>query len=169
MAKVERILVAEGGWFLIECAVRKDLSSPVGEFLRELRDGEHDLIDQEPDEQVRWHDWFVAACEYLAETGDPPHRSYNQLMDGMWEIKHASLRVSFYDTDGSGHFTPKVDRTMLGPYEHRAWPEDFAEVLRLTSAFEKTGQKTNPREIGFAKLVRMEDAAHDREATSVSG
>ena len=166
LPKVERTLVASGEWFTIECAVRADLSSPAGEFLIALESGTWATRDealQEPDEQISWRSWFVAACEFLAETGWPPHGNpYNQLQDGIWELKHQVLRVPFYDTDGCGNSTPKIDYDSYSRFTTRPWPEDFDEFLRLTTAFEKTTQKTDPREIQLALTIREEDLDHDR-------
>ncbi|MDQ4491132.1 hypothetical protein RBS60_13090 [Sinomonas sp. ASV486] len=114
-----------------------------------------------PDEQVSCYHWFLRAAQKLARTGKPIHKdSYNQLRDGIWELKHANLRISFYDTDGSGHYDPLIDRESYGPWTTRPWPDDFLEFLRLTTAFEKLHQ---PEHITLAKQVRKEDLAHDQE------
>lgn len=160
------MVVADGDHFLIECAIRRDLSSPVADFLDEMAAGawapgvENGL---EPDEQVSWTDAFFAACEHLADTGSPIYAaSFNQLRDGIWELKHWDLRVSFYDTDGHGNHTPVVDRDSYPRYANRPWPDGFDENLRLTSAFQKRGQKAEERHMAFANQVREEDLEHDR-------
>lgn len=166
MAKVERTLVASGACFDIECAVRTDLTSPVAEFLEGMRSGTlgaQDGVAYEADEQLEWRDWFLAACRHIARKGRPPHRdAHNQLQDGIWELKHWDLRVSFYDTDGSGTYEPTVDHASYGRLVTRPWPDNFEEFLRLTTTFPKTGQKTPPEEIALAIQVREEDLAHDR-------
>ena len=72
-------------------------------------------------------------------------------------------RVTFFDTDGSGVDDPTVDYdSYVGFHTPRPWPEDFEENLRLTTGFMKRAQKTPPKEINFARLVRKEDLRHDR-------
>lgn len=165
MTKVERRIIAAGDQFAVECAVRTDLSSPVSDFLDTVQVGTADHVeDLEPDEQIEWFDWFTAACEALADNGTLPHRQdHNQLLDGIWEIKHGVLRVSFFDTDGTGEYEPLIDYDSYSRFTTRPWPEDFCYYLRLTTAFEKTTPKTPPAEIELAKTVRTEDLEHDRQ------
>lgn len=168
MPIVDRLLVAEGRWFAVECAVRRDLSSPVADFLDGLRVGKSPVAQTaglELDEQIDWRRWFVQACRRIADDGHPPHRdAHNQLRDGIWELKHWQLRVSFYDTDGSGRYEPLIDDALHSRFKTRPWPQDFEENLRLTTAFGKTGQKTEPAQIQLAIDVREEDLEHDRTA-----
>lgn len=165
MPKVERRIIADGDQFSVECAVRTDMSSPVAEFLDTVEAGAADNVEVlEPDEQIRWFDWFTAVCEGLADHGSLPHRDdHNQLLDGIWEIKHGVLRVTFFDTDGTGDYEPLIDPTPYSRFTTRPWPEGFLYYLRLTTAFEKTTQKTPPAQIHLAKIVRKEDLEHDRE------
>lgn len=170
--KVERMLVARGEWFTVECAVRRDRSSPVAEFLQDLGDGASPVASEvlEKDEQIDWRRWFVRACHRVATTGRPPHGdAHNQLQDGIWELKYWDLRVSFYDTDGSGVYVPLVDTESYSRFTTRPWPEDFLESLRLTTAFAKTGQKTDPAQIALAIDVREEDLEHDRPPEEIAG
>ncbi|WP_421740692.1 hypothetical protein [Cellulomonas sp.] len=158
-------MIAHGEQFAVECAVRTDLSSPVSEFLDDVQAGAADRVEGlEADEQIDWFDWFMAACDGLADFGTLPHsHDHNQLLDGIWEIKHSVLRVSFFDTDGTGTYEPLIDRTPYSRFAARPWPDDFLYYLRLTTAFEKTTQKTPPAEIELAKTVRTEDLEHDRQ------
>lgn len=166
MAKVERILVARGQCFDVECAVRADLSSPVGTFIDELTAGSWhpDYASEEipADEQIDFLYWFTSACNQIATNGQPPHnQSFNQLQNGIWEIKHWDVRVSFYDTDGSGEYQPLIDYdSYRGLYASRPWPDDFDEYLRLTTAFTKSVQKAH---IELAQEVREEDLQHDQD------
>ncbi|MFS0700283.1 hypothetical protein AB6N24_09955 [Cellulomonas sp. 179-A 4D5 NHS] len=164
MANIERRVIAEGEEFCVECAVRTDLTSPVSEFLDGIEGGAADHVgDLEPDEQIRWYDWFMAACDGLAEYGTLPHRhDHNQLLDGIWEIKHSVLRITFFDTDGSGEYEPLIDSDSYSRFTTRPWPDDFLYYLRLTTAFTKTAPKAPPAEIELAKTVRTEDLEHDR-------
>lgn len=164
LPKVERVLVASGKQHDVECAVRTDLSSPVSTFLSDLREGS--LDDDAPagledaDEQVSFYYWFLAAAQHLAETGELPDRvGYNALRSGVWEIKRWNVRVTFFDTDGSGSQTPK--KTEIDILRKRPeWPW-FDEYLRLTTAFEKTSQKTPEEQLRLAEAVMREDLAHD--------
>lgn len=150
----------------MQCALRKDRSSPAADFMDKLREADLEAASQAelpPDEQVAsWH-WFIAASERIADTGEPPHgRTHNQLQDGIWELKHLALRLTFFDTDGKGKDEPLIDRESYSRFQQRPWPEGFEEYLRLTTGFVKRSQKTPPKEIGFARLVRKEDLDHDR-------
>lgn len=122
-------------------------------------EGEEQL---EADEQINCYAWFVKACKKIATTGEPIHRqSFNQLQNGIWELKHYRLRISFYDTDGSGDYEPLIDRdSYKGTFASRPWPEDFEEYLRLTTAFGKANQDEH---IILAQEVREEDLEHDRK------
>jgi hypothetical protein len=164
LANVERRIIAEGEQFAVECAVRADLTSPVSQFLDAVGSGSAEHVgDLEADEQIDWFDWLIAACDGLAHYGWLPHRhAHNQLLDGIWEIKHSVLRISFFDTDGTGKYEPLIDRESYPPPATRPWPDDFDYYLRLTTAFTKTSAKTPPTEIALAKTVRTEDLEHDR-------
>jgi hypothetical protein len=169
LTKVERTLVAQGDFFDVECAVRSDLSSPVDEFLVAMKSGtwepglDNSIEEEhlEPDEQITEYSWFIRACSHIASTGEPIYNhSYNQLQEGIWEIKHYKLRISFYDTDGSGEYEPLIDYDSYeGTFATRPWPQDFLEYLRLTTAFKKSEQDEH---IALAPIVRTEDLEHDR-------
>lgn len=167
LPKVERVLVADGECFTVEFAVRTNGASPAAEFMRDLREGEAGEgreANSAADEQVDTWAWFLEACARIANKGDPPPgRTYNQLERGIWELKHRSARLTFFDTDGSGVDDPTIDYdSYAGFHRLRPWPDDFDEYLRLTTGFMKRSQKTPPREINFAGLVRKEDLRHDR-------
>lgn len=141
------------------------MSSPVEEFLDDMRTGawspEEEDDELEADEQITCYSWFLKACKKIANTGQPVHRhSFNQLQNGIWELKHINLRISFYDTDGTGNYEPFIDRdSYKGTYASRPWPDGFDEYLRLTTAFGKLSQD---RHIVLAQEVREEDLEHDR-------
>lgn len=123
-------------------------------------DGGDADVTMEVDEQIDWLDWFLGACEQLADGGRLPHQNaHNQLRDGIWEFKHWDLRVSFYDTDGSGEYSPLIDRDSYSRFTTRPWPDDFLQHLRLTTAFHKDVQQHH---ISLAATVRGEDLEHDR-------
>lgn len=167
LAKVERRVVADGDQFCIQCAVRSDLSSPTSDFLDELSTGAWAVKQDESldshEAQVDAYDIFLAAMEYLAERGDlPKGMVFNVLRDGIWEFKQGSIRVTYYDTDGLGGHVPKRSERSLvmGTVQ---WPDDYDEYLRLTTAFEKTTQKTTEGQLYLADKVREEDLSHDRQ------
>ena len=169
MGKVSRRIVADGWCYQVACAVRSDgVTSPVAEFLDRLADG---LVDQdaapdlEPDEQIRHLDWLEAAFKWLAEEGElPGMRSYNQLRDGIWEVKRFNLRITFYDTDGLGHYVKKIDFDGGGFWGKPPRFPEFDPFIRLTTAFVKAPETrwTPLSELAFAEAVRDEDVAHDR-------
>ena len=166
MTKVDRELVAEGECFSIEFAVRTNGRSPAAEFLRGLQEGASsgsDGVELSADERVDAWAWFLEACDRIARQGDPPPgRTYNQLQDGIWELKHQMARLTFFDTDGSGADDPTIDYDSYAGFQaQRPWPEDFEEILRLSTGFMKRAQKTPLKEINFARLVRKEDLRHD--------
>lgn len=166
MPKVDRVLVADGECFTVEFAVRTNGASPAADFMRGLQEGTYDGRDSQlaADEQVDMWDWFVEACARVASEGvPPPGNTHNQLEGGIWELKHRSARLTFFDTDGSGVDAPTIDYdSYAGFHRPRPWPDDFDEYLRLTTGFMKRSQKTPPREINFAGLVRKEDLRHDQ-------
>jgi hypothetical protein len=163
------MLLASGAFYDIECAVLADgARSPVAEFLELLKSerwappGGASALTR--DEQIKAHAWFVAEVEYFADTGTMHRRSnWNQLRDGIWEFKRHEVRVSFYDTDGRGRYVPKtVPREPMAGGGYCPLPE-FDEFIRLGTVFEKLTARTPEPELRFARQVREEDLAHDRE------
>jgi len=160
-------VVADGDWYLVECAVRADgVTSPVSSFLDELGEaawapGVGEPFDQ--DAQVRTRSWFLAACEQFAHTGDLPRCDYNRLRDGIWEFKHFDFRVSFFDTDGTGAYTPKLSERM--PFAGGGYCPlpNFDEYIRLGHPFPKMSAKTSQTDLNTAATVRREDLRHDIE------
>jgi len=169
MTKVQRRLVYDGDVYEVSCAVRADgVESPVAKFLDALKDGTWSVKTDEastlsPDEQVKVHKWLLTAVEHFANFGELPHvGDWNQLTQGIWEIKHWDLRVSFFDTDGEGNYTPKItERIHTGGGGYCPLP-DFDDYVRLGTVFIKTTAKTQKHDIEFAQQVRDEDLAHDR-------
>lgn len=171
MPKVEPLLVACGAVFLIECAIREDYTSPASEFLEDLQNGNvqtsaitaADNTDLQPDEQIDNYAWFMEAFRHIAETGRPlrARGQHNQLRDSVWEFKRYTVRITFFDTDGSGCDDPYINYDPASPYG-REWPDDFYGCLRLATGFIKTTQQTLETEINRALHVRKEDLRHDR-------
>jgi len=168
MTKVQRRVICDGKVYEVACAVRADsVTAPVAQFLDALKEKTWQAASDDsllkPDEQVKAHTWLLAAVEYFAHHGEFPQLgAYNQLMQGIWEIKHWKLRISFFDTDGLGNYTPKiVERVHTGGGGYCPLPE-FDEFVRLGTAFDKATQKTSQRELDLAQQVRREDLEHDK-------
>jgi hypothetical protein len=156
----------------VEFAVRADGSCPAGEFMQKLKagtlegDSENDG-DLPSDAQVSDYHKFLAACLHLARYGEPKNRTQvNDLDDGVWEFKSAKKRVSWYDTDGEGGYTPKLrirDRRM-SPFEESDfwWFPDFDWTIRLGHSFVKHTPRTDPSDLALSQQIRDEDVAHDQ-------
>lgn len=168
LPKAERVLVADGRHYAVECGVRRDGTSPAWEFLQALASGtwEETLDEDAPDEQVADYDMFLEFCRRLAEAGLPPGLGqYNYLRDGIWEFKRATKRLTWYDTPGDGTHTPKPKLTDSSESRYPSTPEwafpDFDEYIRLGHAFPKVSQKTADIDLDEAERVRGEDLEHD--------
>jgi len=167
LSKVERLVVADGDWYEISCAVKEDGStSPAANLLDELEqnmwpDPEADAL---PDEyQVGLRQRLLASIEQLAETGDLPRGSYNSLHNGLWEFKPSNLRLTFFDTDGKGAFEPKLGEkfsSWSGKNEYLL-ADDFDEFIRLGHCFAKTSEQTTQEDLDLANQLRIEDLTHD--------
>jgi len=170
MAKVDRRVIHDGAVYEVACAVRADaVTSPVSEFLDRLKEQTWRTDAAEaglaPDEQVRAHAFLLATIRHFADTGEFAHWTDRRpLRDGIWEIKRLHLRLSFYDTDGAGGYTPKYANRLPMAGGGRFEIPEFDEFIRLGTAFGKTGRQTPPHELALATLIREEDLAHDRES-----
>lgn len=169
--RLERRLIVRGEFHDVHCAVRVDGACPAGEFLDALKAGmwgpDPDALELPDDEQISdWH-WFLNAIRHWAQTGEPVHpRAVNDLNEGVWEFKHGKKRLSFYDTDGEGGYTPKL---RILNHCNAEWPGNehwqipyFDELIRLGYAFPKVSQATPPYDLDESQRVREEDVAHDR-------
>jgi len=169
MSKVHRRIVHDGNVYLVECAVRADeITSPVAHFLDQLKEKtwspeSDDINPVQPDEQPTAYAWLVQKIAYFADEGDFPHvGNRNQLRNGIWEIKRWHIRITFFDTDGQGSYTPKVtQRIYAGGGGYFPLPV-FDPFIRLGTVFIKTTQKTSHYELNLAEQIRKEDLAHDR-------
>lgn len=167
LTKVRRIVVADGDFYEVACAVVADgVSSPAATLLEELKEGmwADPQADVLPDEyQPRLRTRLLAHITELAKTGDLPPRAYNRLEDGVWEIKVEGIRLTFYDTDGAGGWVPKQGETVPtwdGRQRHEL-PDDFDQYVRLGHHFPKKGQKAARADIDRSIEVRTEDVSHD--------
>lgn len=158
--------MADGDYYLMECALRSDKSSIVDSFLNDLELGKwNPKIGRKlpQDEQVSMFAWVLAACDHFANYGDfPGAKDHNQLREGIWEIKHFNIRISFYDTDGRGGYNPKIDLSGISNWGDPPRLPEFDDQIRLGTAFCKNSKKTEPRDIHLAQVVRDEDLNHDR-------
>lgn len=158
----------------IECAVDGEGGSPAAGFLDELASGAWaeapDHRPPEDEEQIHDHARLLATIEHVGQYGQPPHgNAVRHLREGIWEFKHGTIRLSYWDTPGDGSWEPKprhesrADRpNPIGDSEGYWWYPDMDECLRLGCAWPKTGQKAPPDKIDEAERLREEDCAHDR-------
>ncbi len=168
LTKAERRKVNEGRYATIECAIRKDGSSPASDLLDEL-EGHiwcDPLADELPDAyQAKLYARLLAEIENLADGYDPSPQHLNYLDNGIWELKITNLRLTFYDTDGRGSpCTQHSDVEFeLGRKVH-CLPEQFgrAGIIRLGHHFPKQSQKTTERDLQLSSTVRREDLSLDR-------
>jgi hypothetical protein len=92
----------------------------------------------------------------------------NYLHSGIWEFKHADRRLTFWDTDGEGNFTPKpkhhdpAERAWDPPEDGYWWYPYMDAVLRLGCAWPKTEQAAPQHLIEQACEIREEDCARDQ-------
>jgi hypothetical protein len=155
-------------------AIRADGSCPACGFLAALKSrnlpGDTDDADAglEPDERLSDYDWFLDTIKLFANDGEPPYaRAMNYLRAGIWEFKHGSKRLTFYDTKGAGLYTEKEE---IVRYEDAEEPDsrhwripNFDHELRLGHWFLKQGQKAMEQDLSEAEKVREEDLSYDIE------
>lgn len=164
MAKVDRLVLVDGDEHEISCAVLADgVTAPVRNLLAELsaRVWPDPKADRLPDEyQASMKKRFLAQVAHLADYGELEGQ-YNYLTEGIWELKVASLRVSFFDTPGDGSFRPKYSVKSPAVGSLPMPEEDFDEYIRVGHYFGKDGTKTPDADLKQSLKVRMEDLSHD--------
>ena len=160
----------------IECAVRSDRESPANDFLTELELGAaHDdprFKPPAPDsEQIHDYAQILSAIEFLGAYGEPETKdTVKHLRDGVWELRHGTRRLSYWDTDGFGHYSPKVRITDFQQlpaghtfrYTDYWWYPQMDPVLRLGCGWHKNEDLAPPEKIDEAVTTREEDARYDR-------
>ena len=166
-------MVVRGQFHHVDCGVREDGCAPAGAFLDALKKGAwHRHDESEPlDEQISDYHWFLNAITHWAKTGEPVYRgAVNALEDGVWEFRHGDRRLTFFDTDGKGSYTAKLQ---IRSHEESEAPDSeywhipyFDHQIRLGYAFTKVSQKTLPRDLHESQETREEDLAHDRPVRS---
>lgn len=170
---MDRRAIVRGQIHQVDCAVRSDGCSPAGQFLDALQKGAWDRAETSgsSDEQIDDYHWFLNAIRHWANTGEPVYRhAVKALQDGVWEFRHGDKRLTFFDTDGRGGYTPKL------PIQHHADAEApdsefwqipyFDRLIRLGHAFTKVSQKTPQHDLAESQKVRKEDLDHDRSTRS---
>ena len=169
MTKVERRIIHDGRVYEVACALRADgVTSPVSDFLDQLKEQTWQPDTTDPseltgDDQYRAYAWLLEAVRYFADNGEFRQRgSWNLLFDGIWEIKRWQLRITFFDTDGLGNYTPKM--TERSSASGVCPLPEFDEHIRLGTAFGKTAsqKKTPQQQLDLAYEIREEDLSHDR-------
>lgn len=168
LSKVNRLVVADGAFYEISCAVTENgVSSPAADLLAKLTEGmwEDPEASELPDEyQVSLRRRLLAEIEMLADSGELPRGQSNSLGDGIWEFKVSNLRMSFFDTDGEGRFVPKLGTSFVawnGRTEYEL-PDNFDDFLRLGHCFPKVSERTLKNDLEQANKLRSEDISHDR-------
>jgi hypothetical protein len=123
------------------------------------------------DEQISEYHWFINAIRHWANTGEPVYRdAVKALEDGIWEFRHGDKRLTFFDTDGKGGYTAKLQirshaEAEAPNSEHWQIPY-FDRLIRIGHAFTKVSQKTLTRDLSESQETREEDLSHDRPIRS---
>jgi hypothetical protein len=179
LTKVVRKIFYMGALYTISFALESDgVTSPAENALKLMLTGnwpEDPEAAKEgfpSDTQIDRRAQLVAGIKYFARNGVPAWSQcgVNALRDGIWEFKEGEKRISFFDTDGSGNYTPK---RKFKDREKSDYPDDpdweipsFERDVRLGHCFGKPwGQRTTEQEdLDESARVRMEDLAHDKAA-----
>jgi len=178
MPNLVRKIFHKGQVYTISFAVEASGESPAEYALKAMLTGEWEADPEAQEEgipsdtQIDRRAVLVAGMKYFARHGVPPRSGcrLNALRDGIWEFKEGEKRISFFDTDGRGAFTPK--RKFKNPEEcdypgTKDWEiPAFDRDVRLGHCFGKPywQQKTEEKDIAETLRVRREDLAHDRAA-----
>lgn len=163
-----------GRFHHVDCALREDGRAPAGMFLDALKNGAWNCSDGSvaDDEQIADYHWFLNAIAHWANTGEPVYRdAVKALEDGVWEFRHGDKRLTFFDTDGTGGYTPKLHirshaDAEAPDSEHWHIPY-FDPLIRIGHAFTKTSQKTLPQDLSESQETRKEDIARDRPTHTI--
>lgn len=164
MTKMERTVVSDGDYYLVEHAMRADGSEPAKKFLDLLDVGMVEIREiTNPDEkQPGYKETLLGVIFDFADGEYVPPRFYNFLNDGIWEFKSGDVRISFYDTDGEGGYEPKNWRRD-SPFANAELPDDFDDFVRLGHCFAKPDRQTPKADLGLCANVREEDVTRDRD------
>lgn len=170
---MQRRAIVRGQFHHVDCAVREDGSAPGGVFLDALKKGVWDQNEEsEPlDEQISDYHWFLNAIRHWANSGEPVYRdAVKALEDGVWEFRHGDKRLTFFDTDGKGGYTAKLQ---IRSHADAEAPDSeywnipyFDHLIRIGHAFTKVSQKTLTRDLQESHKTREEDLVHDRPTQS---
>lgn len=175
MTTVSRSQILQEGkdwWYVVECAVRTDGSSPARAFLDLLKEGmwedDPDVEAIPDDEQIKDYERLVHSMRFVGKNGEPERKDdVNYLRDGIWEFKVASKRLAFCVTDGQGSLEVKGKLASIAdspsPRSPAWWfPAFDGTRIRLLNAWPKVGQTAGQLDIDEAIQIREEDLAHDR-------
>jgi hypothetical protein len=154
--KVSRTLIYVGTHFAIECAIRKDGSSPAMRMFDQLANSRVEIPDVPPPDAAQ-PSFLTDLMIFIKEIADgymPRAGALNYLTEGIWELKRETIRITFYDTDGSGNFHG---------HQHKRFLEDqFYSILRLGHSFVKQSARTSQEDIFQALQTRKEDIDYDK-------
>lgn len=156
IGKVSRTLIYVGTHFAIECAIRKDGSSPAMRMFDQLANSRVEIPDVPPPDTAQ-PSFLTNLMIFIKEIADgymPRAGALNYLTEGIWELKRETIRITFYDTDGSGNFHG---------HQHKRFLEDqFYSILRLGHSFVKQSARTSQEDIFQALQTRKEDIDYDK-------
>lgn len=156
ISKVSRTLIYVGTHYSIECATRKDGSSPALSMLKQLAQGMVRIPDIPPPDtaQTAFLTDIMIFIKDIADGYQPRNGALNYLTQGIWELKRETIRITFYDTDGLGNSHTHSSREFLNV--------EFYPILRLGHSFVKHSSKTSHEDINQALLTRKEDIDYDK-------
>ena len=156
LSKVSRTLIYVGTHFAIECAIRKDGTSPAMRMLNQLAQARVEIPDFPPLDTAQPL-FLTDLMIFIKEIADgylPRSGALNYLTEGVWELKRETIRITFYDTDGAGNFHGHQRKSFL--------EDQFYPILRLGHSFVKQSAKTSQEDINLALLTRKEDIDYDK-------
>lgn len=165
MAELARPVVFDGRSFLITMCVRGDrITVPTREFFSALRERRLMPNTGAPPlaEQPRYLVRLVGVIRNLSEGRAISHSKTNYLGGGLWEFREWGLRLSFFDTNGSGIQHPQLP----AGWDHWSGTHvlpvrSLNEELRLGFGFSKQSQHMDPKHLAEAWKVMQEDLSHD--------
>ena len=156
LSKDSRTLIYVGTHYSIECAIRQDGTSPALSMFKQLAQGMVKIPDIPPPDlaQTSFLTDLMMFIKDIANGYEPRNGALNYLTEGIWELKRETIRMTFFDTDGSGKFHTHSGQKFLDV--------EFFPILRLGHSFVKNSAKTSAEDIRLALQTRTEDVHYDK-------
>lgn len=154
--------------YQVQYGINNRQIEPALEILSRLRERqwENSRLPKSPDDaQFDVYDQLIGIIDAIASGGEVFDDEFNYLHHGIWEIKHANVRISFYETDGMGSISTdsgEIKGTNRQGYTIWYFPE-LDDIVRLGHCWEKLGRRAGDQNIISATKFRSEDVRHDRE------